>query len=276
MKIVNVGYNYRHSENFCINRPFGSGDYMLLILRTNAFFVLDGKKQFSAPNSVIIFKKGTPQIYGASNGEFINDWIHFEMEDEEVLTIEKLKIPFDTIISVNSVAEIAEFTKNMFREKYSQNIGKEKSLELYFELLLLKLYERINMPDFKRENIYYNELSLLRNEIYLKPDNDWSMNAICMRLKLSRSYIQHLYKAFFDESIISDITDSRIKHAQYLLSSTDMSVSYIAQCCGYNNDVHFMRIFKRTTGVTPSQFRKQTCISQNELKNSKSKNPFCL
>lgn len=276
MKIVNVGYNYRHPDNFCINRPYGSGDYILLIARTEAFFVLNGKKQFSPPDSVIIFKKGTPQIYGASNGEFINDWVHFELEDEEVSMINNLEIPFDTIMPVNNATEITGFINNMFYEKYSQNICKDNSLKLYFELILLKLYERIKMPSFKKENIYYNEFSLLRNKIYLNPDKEWKIEDICRKMKLSRSYIQHLYKAFFGKSIISDITSSRINHAKYLLSSTDIPVTQVSQCCGYNNDVHFMRIFKRIVGVTPSQFRKQMHVSQNEIEISKNKNPFCL
>ena len=95
-------------------------------------------------------------------------------------------------------------------------------------------------------------------------------------MNLSRSYVQHLYKSFFNKSIISDITQSRIEHAKYLLSSTDMTVSCISSICGYNNDVHFMRIFKKEMGVTPSGYRKQIHINQNEVDIRKNQNPFCL
>lgn len=276
MKIVNVGYNYQHPDNFCINRPHGSGDYILLILRSDAFFILNEKKHITLSDSVIIFKKGTPQIYGALNGKFINDWIHFELDKDELSIFEKLDIPFDTIIKVNNVIELSDFIKNMFIEKYSRNICKESSLKLYFELILYKLHEKIKMTDLKKENIYYNDFTLLRSRIYLNPSENWRIDDICKEIGLSRSYVQHLYKSFFGESIISEITNSRIKHAKYLLSSTDMTVSSISQCCGYNNDVHFMRIFKKTTGTTPSKFREQTQISQNEIEISKNKNPFCL
>lgn len=276
MKVVNVGYNYRHTDKFCVNRPNGSGDYMLLVVKTNAFFVINKKTQYTTPDSVIIFKKGTPQIYGSSGGEFINDWIHFEMSDEEALQIENSTVSFDTIISVNNTAEISGLIKSMFKEKYSQNIRKEDSLTLYFELILLKIYESIKTPEFKKENRYCNELYSLRNEIYQKPGYDWSIDEICRKMALSRSYVQHMYKAFFSNSIVADITNSRIEFAKYLLSSTELTVADISQQCGYNNDVHFMRIFKKTVGITPTQFKKQTHTVQSEVDDAKSRNPFCL
>ena len=98
MNIVNAGYNYRHSPTFCIDRPHGSGDYILLIIRTAAFAILKGERIEISPNSILIFKKGTPQLYGARNGEYINDWIHFEINEAEELSISNLGIPFDTVI----------------------------------------------------------------------------------------------------------------------------------------------------------------------------------
>ena len=57
MKIVNVGCNYRHPSDFYINRPYGTGDYILLVLKTDAFFVFNNEKHIASPNSVVLFKK---------------------------------------------------------------------------------------------------------------------------------------------------------------------------------------------------------------------------
>ena len=70
MKIVRTGYNYRHGAEFKINRPTGSGDYLLLIIRSDAFAVINGEKKLISPNSALIYNKGTPQLYGAA-GEFL-------------------------------------------------------------------------------------------------------------------------------------------------------------------------------------------------------------
>lgn len=276
MNIVNAGYNYRHPGDFCINRPEGSGDYIFLVIKSDAYFIINGKKQIVYPNSVIFFKKGTPQNYGALGKEYVNDWIHFELSEKEATEFNKLEIPFDCIITFNDISEFTELIKKILYELYSQGIHKEKLLNLYFEILLLKLSDRIKIPETKTENAYYNAFLNLRNEIYLKPDKDWKISDIEKKLNLSRSYIQHLYKSFFGTSIFSDITSGRINHAKYLLSSTDMSVSCISELCGYKSDIHFMHIFKKTTLLTPTQYRKNKHLSKKEILNSYKRAPFTL
>ena len=44
VNIVNVGYNYEHPSNFYIKRPHGSGDYILLVLKTDAYFIFNSEK----------------------------------------------------------------------------------------------------------------------------------------------------------------------------------------------------------------------------------------
>ena len=276
MKVVNVGYNYRHQSDFYVNRLYGSGDYILLILKTKAYFVLKNKRITVNPDSVIIFDKGTPQVYGAISDEYINDWIHFEITYEEKKKIKELGIPFDTVLSFKDTNVFSGFIKNIFLERYSQNLYKDDSMNLYFNLLLRKLSENLKLPDLYKENHYYDEFCTLRNEIRLSPQKIWKRDDICKKMNLSRSYVQHMYKTFFDSSISADITQSRMEYAKYLLSTTDMTVSNIAYMCGYENDVHFMRLFKKTAGTTPSKYRKKIKIVRDELLKSKNQNPFCL
>lgn len=276
MKITNVGYNYRHTSGFCINRPYGSGDYMLLIIKTEAYICLGGRKTTVTPNSVVVFRKGTPQLYGAVNNEFVNDWVHFDMEKSEELFIADLGIPFDTIISLYDTIELLGFIRHIFFELYSQNLHKEATMQRYFELILLKVSEGSAQRTTEHTHTYYDSFCNLRNEILLAPQNHWSIDEISKKMNLSRSYVQHLYKLFFNTNIFSDIQRYRIEHAKYLLSATDMTVFAIARSCGYDNDVHFMRTFKRIAGITPSQFRNSFHVSASKIKKSKSLPPFSI
>ena len=83
MEINNVGYKFTHKKGFFINRPNGSGDYVILFLRTGAVFTLGGCDVEAFPNSFILYKKGTPQFFRANSDSFVNDWIHFDLEENE-------------------------------------------------------------------------------------------------------------------------------------------------------------------------------------------------
>lgn len=66
MRINDVGYNYFHNADFRVERPSGSGDFLLVLLKSPAVVVLEGKEVTVETNSFILFDKATPQIYRAN------------------------------------------------------------------------------------------------------------------------------------------------------------------------------------------------------------------
>lgn len=74
-------------------------------------------------------------------------------------------------------------------------------------------------------------------------------------MNMSPSYFQQIYKQIFGIPAVSDIILNRVGHASYLLKNTTYTVCQISASCGYENDVHFMRQFKKFTGQTPSEYR---------------------
>ena len=48
----------------------------------------------------------------------------------------------------------------------------------------------------------------------------------------------------------------RIGKAKELLEATDMRSSQISQEVGYNDSHYFSYLFKKTTGATPSEYRR--------------------
>ena len=257
MKINRAGNNYRHAAGFLINRPQGSGDYLLLIIKTAAFMELYGKRMEIPQGSALIFKKGTPQLYGATTDKYVNDFVHFALDEGEESVFAELDIPFDTPIPIGDTAELSAFIRSIAFERYSQNVHKAATMRHYFELILLKLSERMQSSSPEQLHPYYGHFLNLRSEIQLEPQNDWSIDLICKKLLLSRSYVQHLYKLFFGVSIVRDVCRGRMERAKYLLSSTEMTVTAVSRSCGYENDVHFMRLFKKETGRTPSEYRAE-------------------
>ena len=84
MIINNAGYDHCHDADFYIDRPNGSGDNLLLLLKTDAVFTIDGQDVFAPSGTVFFYPKGRPQYYRCIKGKvFANDWIHFDFESED-------------------------------------------------------------------------------------------------------------------------------------------------------------------------------------------------
>ncbi|MEI0735875.1 AraC family transcriptional regulator [Paenibacillus sp. JTLBN-2024] len=52
--------------------------------------------------------------------------------------------------------------------------------------------------------------------------------------------------------------NGRLEHAKYLLDNSSLPIAAIAKMCGYENDTHFMRQFKKFVGETPSGYKKRS------------------
>ena len=111
--------------------------------------------------------------------------------------------------------------------------------------------EKIKLP-------YYNELVNLRNAIYDSPANKLTVESLADELHLSKSYFSHIYKKYFNTTPINDAIRSRIEYSKQLLYSTDYPVSKISKMLDYPHDTQFIKQFKAVTGMTPSQYRKNS------------------
>jgi len=261
MHINKIGFNHFHEQDFFISRPEGSGDYLLLLIKTPALFIINGKEVTAAPSTVMLYKKGSPQFYGACDAEFGNDWLHFSTdtpEDEQLIS--DLAIPFDTPLALTSLAELPSLLKLLCIEFFSSNLHRDTSLELLLRLFFMKVSEKLSFRAEGDFGSWHERMSGTRAMIYNNPAREWTVDVLAKRLNMSRSSFQHTYKVVFGISPMKDVITARTEHAKYLLSSTDHTVAQIAQLCGYSSDVHFMRQFRQQTGMTPSAYRHSVKI----------------
>ena len=188
----------------------------------------------------------------------------------------RIGLSFDTIIPVSDILSLSDFIQNIFREFYSENKNAEASADLYFRLLLMKISDFCYAEQKSYDSVLFEQIKNIRVKIYENPQRDWSITEIAADLSISGSYFQHLYKTLFNKSVKKDIIAARLQYAEYLLFSTHYKISVIAQQCGYQNDVHFMRTFKENYGMTPTEYRKKNLYSLQKTKQAQERNPFCL
>jgi AraC-like DNA-binding protein len=54
---------------------------------------------------------------------------------------------------------------------------------------------------------------------------------------------------------------TRLRHARYLLQTTDFSAAHIGAMCGYSSSAVFCRAFKRAEGATPMAWRRRSRLA---------------
>lgn len=85
---------------------------------------------------------------------------------------------------------------------------------------------------------------------------DLSLKAQAQLLKVNPSYLSTLFKKETGSTLTDYVNQKRVEHAILLLNSTSLQVQAIAQYCGIPDVNYFSKIFKKTVGKTPMEYRK--------------------
>ena len=87
---------------------------------------------------------------------------------------------------------------------------------------------------------------------------DLSLRAHAQQFSVNASYLSALFKKETGSTLTDYVNRMRIDHAIFLLNVTDMQVQTIAQYCGIPDVNYFTKLFKRTVGKTPKEYRQET------------------
>lgn len=109
------------------------------------------------------------------------------------------------------------------------------------------------------QNITYSQNALASqvieyiNENYMNPNT--SLNAAAEKFDVSDSHLSRVFKASTGKRFMEYLIYKRIEKAKELLVSSQHKVNDISSLVGYDNQISFMRIFKKYVGYTPSEYR---------------------
>ncbi len=90
---------------------------------------------------------------------------------------------------------------------------------------------------------------------------DITVNDLAYMYAISPNYFSTVFKKETNKTVVKYITEVRVKNACKLLLDTKASVVDISNKVGYQDTQYFFRVFKKITGKTPLEFRKDKIFS---------------
>jgi AraC-like DNA-binding protein len=130
------------------------------------------------------------------------------------------------------------------------------SIEEQYEILLGQIRELQARSNDKWQT---------RNSLVLKAvdyitanyNSDISVMDIANALYINNIYLSQIFKKKMGVSVIKYLINYRIEQAKKLLVETDDLIYIISEAVGFHEFRHFSKTFKKITGLSPAQYRKQ-------------------
>lgn len=253
-------YQVRTRPVVTTERPSGRKDYQLLYIASGkAHFFFDGKERIITEGNMILYRPDEPQkylYYAADQTEVY--WVHFTGSDvESILRCYGLS-GGENVFHTGFSTDYRWLYRQMIRELQlcRQNYEELLSLSLRHIFLLINRYlhegsglGRDIQNEIERAAHFFNENyhTAINIEEYAKSRH----MSVCWFIRSFRQII----KATPMQYVLS----LRMANAQSLLETTEYNINEIAAAVGYDNPLYFSRLFRRHTGMSPSEYRKTRC-----------------
>ena len=108
-------------------------------------------------------------------------------------------------------------------------------------------------PETERMNQVVEKIRTYIRENYM---NEISMQDAARQFNYSDAYFCKLFKQCFDQNFTSYLTNFRINEAKRLLKDKNISIKDAGMKVGYYDSNYFAKVFKRVTGMIPSEYRE--------------------
>lgn len=160
------------------------------------------------------------------------------------------------------VDEILQIYRNVLLENEEElarfrNIYQFAQIEELMEELtgwMIGFHKRIDteFDDYKNKSRMEQAVAYVQ-ENYA---TDLNMAVVSNYVSMNYSLFSYAFKQYTGKNFVNYLKELRVNEAKRLLAETDMRVIEISQRVGYENEKHFMKIFKSVSGVSPTEYRK--------------------
>ena len=166
----------------------------------------------------------------------------------------------DTYIIPKNDTELKKLEK-----KENARIGGEQLIKTYLEQLLIFLIRSITDKGTvgvfpTKESMESHIVVDIKEYITSRLEESVRICDICREFGYSKSYISKIFREQTGETLSSYAIKKRVECARMLIREDDLNFAQISAKLNFDNPQYFSRVFKRVTGMTPSEFKRSLNI----------------
>lgn len=239
-------------------RPRGRMDFQLLYIASGkAHFHFGNEERIVTAGQMVLYRPKEPQkyeYYGEDQTEVY--WVHFtggnvtNILRSYGLTDDKKVFHCGSSLEYKNLFRAMINELQMCRENYAE------MLEMHLRQIFIML-QRYFISAMKSDNARVVEAidkaTAYFNEHY---SEDISVDKYAEKNHYSVSWFIRNFRQCTGSTPMQYILSKRILNAEILLQDPAYNVTDVSRIVGYDNPLYFSRIFKKTKGLSPSEYRK--------------------
>ena len=235
---------------------------------TELFYVVDGKGEFNIqgqrfpvkPNDFVIINPQVEHTELSSPDEPL-EYIVLGINGlsfSNLTPVSEGGHPFSFFNLRDEQKDILSYLNAMVQEATSQQMSYELVCHNLLEILLIKILRHQHFDlEVGKQSKATKDISFIKHYLETYYHESIQLEDLASMTHLSRFYISHSFKKEIGMSPMEYLIDIRIKESKILLRTTNYSISQVADIVGFTTPTYFSKQFRKSTGISPTDYREQ-------------------
>lgn len=198
----------------------------------------------------------------AVDGQYMHDTLNYlnEFYNNSQDESRDWKLEFNQYHFDND-SEITDLINKLIRICTSEEPTKNIYADLNLKELIIRLVQSqylIRMASEAEDHTNQSRLHFIIHYIHQHISDPIRIEQLCRKAYLSRNAFYRWFKEQCGLTPVDYINKERIKLAKQLLASSDRTITDVSMECGFSDVNYFVRLFKKTEGITPGSYRQLT------------------
>lgn len=260
LRINNCGfYRIHDGQEVRTTYPKGRNDYQLIYIAAGkGNFKFQDKNIVVDKGNMVLYRPGEQQIYKYSPTDKVEVyWVHFTGSQVEDFLLNCNLPKGKNVFYTGTSSDFQWLYNQMIRELQLRRNNYDELLQILLRHLLLITNRSIQEQEKGIQNLFNEIESAIHffNKNYNKPI---TIEQYAKEHFISTNRFIQNFKNVAGVTPQQYIIQLRISVAKELLVSSDKNIKEIAFEIGYNNALYFSRLFRKTVGLSPSDYRANT------------------
>ena len=256
------------------NRPYTNGEAhnfpeIIYIKQGEHHLILNENEISLSAGQMMIYAPGSFHKISKKGSNAIASIISFDVSDKELPALYNEPITLNAL-QKNMLNEITEIGCKLFvRRKggmvlrdgasHSDLLRFKKQLEFFLaDLIRTQNVQKEKSIDQKKLKGWQKEFNMITEFLYQNISKNLTLDDIAKSGYMSVSKLKLVFREFANTGPLNYFNILKIEEAKKLIRAGKYNITQISDILGFNSLHYFSRFFKKTVGLTPTEYKKST------------------
>ena len=218
-----------------------------LTIRNKTYDLYPGAFYFVTPNEAVLYhsdETNPVQYY------WIAVYPEFAEEIEKIMGFTEDK----PVREANKPEKIVKIFEHLLAQKTATSEAYFETLSSIMKILAL---EFSNVEYVETASVHKTFAENVKKQIDLNYTNpNFHIEAVAQMLYVSHAHMSRIFKEVMGITPVRYLIEVRLNYAAKLLKEPHTKVRDLCEACGFGDEAHFMKSFKKKFGVTVNEYKK--------------------